>query len=153
YLRTDLSFGIRAGGSVGHTAGVLNNLSAFTAPPIFITTDDVPTVEPRIETHVVSPSEAFWNFRELPSLVLNDRFADVVLSAVGSRRIGFVYQRYSLFNFSGVAVARALRVPLVLEFNGSELWVSDHWGRPLKYRDLAQRVERLNLRAADLIVV
>src|SRR5262249_35829228 len=64
YLRTDLSFGVRAGGSVGHIAGVLNSLDAFTAPPIFVTTDDVPTVREDIETHHVAASEAFWNFRE-----------------------------------------------------------------------------------------
>jgi glycosyltransferase involved in cell wall biosynthesis len=153
YLRTDFSFGVRAGGSVGHTAGVLNSLAAFTGAPVFVTTDDVPTRDPGIETHVVSPLEAFWNFRELPAFVLSDRFAREALAIVGSRAIAFVYQRYSLGNFSGVQVARSLGVPLVLEFNGSEVWVSDHWGRALKHRDLALRIERLNVAAADLIVV
>ena len=153
YLRTDLSFGIRAGGSVGHTAGVLNNLGAFARAPVFVTTDDVPTIDREIETYVVSPAEAFWNFRELPAFLLSDRFASEALATVAGRRIGFVYHRYSLGNFSGVAVARSLGVPLVLEFNGSEVWVSDHWGRRLKHRDLALRIERLNLAAADLVVV
>lgn len=153
YLRTDLSFGIRAGGSVGHTAGVLNNLAALASAPVFVTTDDVPTIDPGIETHVVSPLEEFWNFRELPAFLLSDRFASEALATVVGRPIGFVYHRYSLGNFSGVAVARSLAVPLVLEFNGSEVWVSDHWGRRLKHRDLALRIERLNLAAADLIVV
>lgn len=35
YLRTDLWFGVRSGGSVGHIAGVLNNLSRFTGEPVF----------------------------------------------------------------------------------------------------------------------
>ena len=153
YLRTDLSFGIRAGGSVGHTAGVLNNLAAFAGAPVFVTTDDVPTIDPGIETYVVSPLEQFWNFRELPAFLLSDRFASETLARVVGRPIGFVYHRYSLGNFSGVAVARSLGVPLVLEFNGSEVWVSDHWGRRLKHRHLALRIEQLNLAAADLIVV
>ncbi|PYQ77013.1 MAG: hypothetical protein DMG01_16170, partial [Acidobacteria bacterium] len=59
YLRTDLSFGIRAGGSVGHTAGVLNNLGHFTGAPILITTDDIPTLDPRIEVVIVAPSDAY----------------------------------------------------------------------------------------------
>jgi len=41
----------------------------------------------------------------------------------------------------------------VLEFNGSEVWVSRHWGRPLRYDALSTRIETLNLNAADLIVV
>ena len=49
YLRTDLSFGLRAGGSVGHTAGVVNHLAAFGGAPLMLTTDFVPTVDPAIE--------------------------------------------------------------------------------------------------------
>ena len=44
YLRTDLLFNLRAGGSVGHTAGVLNNLETLCGRPTFLTTDLIPTV-------------------------------------------------------------------------------------------------------------
>src|SRR5207248_6998906 len=50
-------------------------------------------------------------------------------------------------------LARRLGVPLVVEYNGSEIWMSRHWGRPLKYEALSERIERLNLSAADLVVV
>jgi len=43
YMRSDHCFGLKAGGSVGHTIGVLNNLGAFTASPIFITTTLFPS--------------------------------------------------------------------------------------------------------------
>src|SRR5204862_2888954 len=72
YLRTDLSFGVRAGGSVGHIAGVVNNLAAWTPPPIVLTTDDVPTMSADLESHAIEPPQAFWNFRELPMFALND---------------------------------------------------------------------------------
>jgi glycosyltransferase involved in cell wall biosynthesis len=153
YLRSDLSFGIRAGGSVGHIAGVVNTLRDFTAPPIVITTDDVATIEPSIERHLVAPSEAFWNFAELPSFVLNRTLEPEIPKALAGRKPSFVYQRYSLNNFTGLKVARQLQVPFVLEYNGSEVWVSRYWGRPLKYEALSRRVESLNLRAADLLVV
>ena len=152
YLRTDLSFGVRAGGSVGHIAGVLNELAKLAAPPIFLTTDDVPTVDPAIETHLVAPREAFWNFRELPTFVLNDAFFDAAAPLSG-RRLAFVYQRYSLNNYAGIRIARRFGVPLVLEYNGSEPWMSRHWGRPLRYEGLSERIERLNLHSADRIVV
>jgi glycosyltransferase involved in cell wall biosynthesis len=153
YLRTDLSFGVRAGGSVGHIAGLLNELGTFTAPPIFLTTDEVATVRSGIETHIIAPSDAFWNFQELPTFVLNAVVLRTAVRAVAGRPIAFVYQRYSLNNFSGVQVARAIGVPLVIEYNGSEIWMSRHWGRPLRYESLSRRIEDLNLRAADLIVV
>jgi glycosyltransferase involved in cell wall biosynthesis len=153
YLRTDLSFGVRAGGSVGHIAGVLNTLDAFTGPPIFVTTDDVPTVRHDIETHQVTPSDAFWNFKELPTFVLNRTFESTAARVVRGRPIAFVYQRYSLNNYAGLQIARTHRVPLVLEYNGSEIWMSRHWGHPIKYEALSERIERLNLAAADVIVV
>jgi glycosyltransferase involved in cell wall biosynthesis len=43
-------------------------------------------------------------------------------------------------------------VPLVIEFNGSEVWVSKHWGRPLLLPRVAQAAEDESLRHADLIV-
>jgi glycosyltransferase involved in cell wall biosynthesis len=153
YLRSDLSFGVRAGGSVGHIAGVVNALEHVAARPILVTTDDIPTVDVGIEQHVVAPSEAFWNFKELPAFVLNgtlEREADRVL---GGRTPAFVYQRYSLNNYTGLRLSRKLGVPLVLEYNGSEIWMSRHWGRPLANEALSDRIERLNLRAATLVVV
>ena len=153
YMRTDLSFGVRAGGSVGHIAGVVNTLDAFTGAPIVLTTDDVPTLKPGVEVHHVTPGEAFWNFAELPTFVLNDACDAAADKALGGRQPAFVYQRYSLNNFSGLRVARRHDVPLVLEYNGSEIWMGRHWGRPLRHEAISQRIEQLNLASADLTVV
>jgi glycosyltransferase involved in cell wall biosynthesis len=153
YLRSDLSFGVRAGGSVGHIAGVVNELERFAAPPILVTTDEIATIGCRVEQHLVTPSEAFWNFRELPTFVLNDTLEQEIARVLVGRTPAFVYQRYSLNNYSGLRAARRLGVPFVLEYNGSEVWMSRHWGRPLVHEKLSERIERLNLCAADLVVV
>ena len=153
YLRTDLSFGVRAGGSVGHIAGVLNELARQVGPPILLTTATVPTLGPRDRSARRRGAGAFWNFRELPTLVLNDVFYDEAWRVLAGRRVSFVYQRYSLNNYAGLRLARRLGVPLVLEYNGSEIWMSRHWGRPLKYEALASKIELLNMNGADLVVV
>ena len=153
YLRTDLSFGVRAGGSVGHIAGVVNNLDAFGRPPILLTTDDVPTVKPGIEVHAIEPSQEFWNFKELPMFVMNEACERAADRALLGRDVSFVYQRYSTNNYSGISIARDRRVPFVLEYNGSEVWVGRHWGSRLRYEKLADRIERLNVMSADLVVV
>ena len=153
YLRTDLSFGVRAGGSVGHIAGVVNELADLTTPPILMTTAPVPTVRTDVEVHLVPVPERYWNFRELPTFGLNGVFVDETLRAIGNRPVSFVYQRYSLNNYAGLRLAQRLAVPFIVEYNGSEIWMSRHWGRPLKYETLASQIELLNLHAADLIVV
>ena len=155
YLRTDLSFGVRAGGSVAHTAGVVNELDAFAGPVIVLTTDDIPTLKPGVDVHHIAPSESFWNFKELPTFLLNDAF-DAAATAVfecGRCSPAFVYQRYSLNNYAGITISRRYRVPLVIEYNGSETWMGRHWTRPLKYERLSQRIEQLNLSSAELVVV
>jgi glycosyltransferase involved in cell wall biosynthesis len=72
---------------------------------------------------------------------------------MGSRRPAFVYQRYSLNNYTALKLARMYGVPFVLEYNGSEIWVNRHWGNALQHEALSARIEWLNLVAADLIVV
>jgi glycosyltransferase involved in cell wall biosynthesis len=153
YLRTDLSFGVRAGGSVGHIAGVANELERELGAVILLTTATVPTLSPAIEVHHLPAPESFWNFRELPSLAMNDVCDEEAAAAVHGRSVSFVYQRYSLNNYAGLRIARRLGVPFVLEYNGSEIWMSRHWSRPLKYESLAERIELLNLTHADLVVV
>ena len=153
YLRTDLTYGLQSGGSVGHIAGVVNHLGRFTRPPIFVTTDRIPTVDESIEVHVLRPLGRFRDFRELPSMDFNVGLEERVATLLGSRRPAFVYQRYSLNNYSGIKIAQRYHVPFVLEYNGSEIWVARNWGNALKYEQLSARIEALNLAAADLVVV
>lgn len=153
YLRTDFNFGVRSGGSVGHIAGVLNNMDFFLGKPIFITSDFIPTVRSDIELHIIPPGKSFWDFKELPTVYYNDVFFKKASLILKNRRISFIYQRYSVNNYAGVKLALLFGIPFVLEYNGSEVWVSKHWGIPLKYGDLSERIELLNLKSANLIVV
>jgi len=66
--------------------------------------------------------------------------------------VDFLYQRYSRFNFTGAVLSIMFGLPLVLEFNGSEVWVSRHWD-PVGQIGLLSRFEALNLSAADLVSV
>jgi glycosyltransferase involved in cell wall biosynthesis len=153
YLRTDLKFGDTASGAVGHIAGVLNGLLALGAAPLVVTTDPIPTVDPDVETHIVRPGERFRNLGELRAVALNEVFVPGAEMALGTRRPGFVYQRNSAFNFSGLALAARYGVCLVLEYNGSHIWIERNWRDGLRHEALAERVEDANLRNADLVVV
>jgi len=153
YLRTDLIFGLQSGGSVGHIAGVLNNLDRFTGPSLFFTTDKIQTVRDDIETHIIRPNGRFADFKELPGIHFNEVCGEEIKKHLRGKKVVFVYQRYSLNNYVGARLSSHLGVPLVMEYNGSEIWMSQNWGRPLKYRTLAEEIELINLKLADLIVV
>jgi glycosyltransferase involved in cell wall biosynthesis len=65
-------------------------------------------------------------------------------------RFDFIYQRYSRFNWTGVVLSAATGLPLLLEVNGSEVWVSRNWD-PIGQMWLLKRFEKLNLGAADAV--
>jgi glycosyltransferase involved in cell wall biosynthesis len=153
YLRTDLWFGVRSGGSVGHTAGVLNQLDRVSGKPIFLATAVIPTVRDDLEVHYISPDDAFWDFRELPTFYFNDAFESDARKLLSGEKLSFIYQRYSLNNYTGVKLSRYYNIPFVLEYNGSEIWIHRKWMRRLKYESLSERIELLNLKGADVVVV
>ena len=68
----------------------------------------MPTVDAGVEQHLVAPSEAFWNFKELPTFVLNDAFEAAADRVLAGRTPAFVYQRYSLNNYAGIRIARTI---------------------------------------------
>ncbi len=154
YVKTDLGFSTQVGGSVTHMAGVVNNLAACTGvqPLVFATAGNA-IVDSSIPIRPLLPAPAFWDFREVPALLFSRSGCEEIIAALGSERPSFIYQRYSLNNYAAPRLALHLGVPLVTESNGSEVWISQHWGTPVAHLELSERVERLNLEAADLIVV
>jgi len=153
YLRTDLTFGLRSGGSVGHIAGVLNNLEFFTGKPTFLSTDYIPIVKKDIATKIIIPESLFWDFRDLLQLSFNDTFYRIAKTLINNNEASFIYQRYSTNNYAGVKLSKSLNLPFVLEYNGSEIWINRNWGKSLKYEELSLKIENLNLMGADIIVV
>jgi glycosyltransferase involved in cell wall biosynthesis len=154
YLRTDITFGLISGGSVGHIAGVVNNLVDVASGAILATTDWIRTTRPEVTTWIISPDGRFRDFTELPLLAFTDVAYEQVLLHLGDTRPAFIYQRYGLENFTGARLAETLEVPFVLEYNGSEVWIQKVWsGTGLTYPELATRIEMFNFQRADLIVV
>jgi glycosyltransferase involved in cell wall biosynthesis len=151
YLRTQLWLGLSGGGSVAHTAGVIGGLRQLGAEVLAVASDRLPGVD--AATRVVSPEVWFdGSARELEDLVYNVPFLLAAWRAARSFRANAIYQRHTAFNVSGVVLSRLLRVPLVLEYNSSEVWKGRYWGG-LRLERAALRVERINLHAADRVVV
>lgn len=153
YLRTDLWEEVVAGGSVAHTAGVVNNLGRFLPLPVVASSGPLPLLDPDLEVHLIPPGPRFRDFRDLPDLYYNRTLLQELPHRLGRRRPGFIYQRYSAGNFTGLHLARSWGVPLVLEYNGSALWIARHWGFGVSWPALLERIELADLRGADLVVV
>jgi glycosyltransferase involved in cell wall biosynthesis len=153
YLKPTLQFGLQVGGSVAHVAGVANAMAAEGLDVEMLANDAQPMVAPEVRQHAVRPSFLPGYPFELNS----HRYHQVFFAAAEARarawRPQVIYQRYVLNDLTGPRLRRELGIPLVLEFNGSEVWVQRHWGSPLRFEDASSRIERANLHAADVVVV
>src|SRR6266853_3053717 len=152
YINGNLWFGVKAGGSIGHVAGVINSLlrrgfevhSAACGPAGLLDGSAV-----QID---LVPQRVFGFPVELNSYRYHHRSLKQLNAYVRRIRPGFIYQRLSLANFVGVELSRRYGLPLVTEYNGSEAWVQQHWGRQLRHHNLAIRAEEVMLGHSHLIV-
>jgi glycosyltransferase involved in cell wall biosynthesis len=112
-----------------------------------------PLLDARLLIRRLLPPDRYWDFREIPLLAFNEALIDQLAKAMADGLPRLIYQRYSLHSFSGVWAAKTFNIPLVLEYNGSEVWMAQCWGDGLRWRALAERVERLNLLSAHTVVV
>lgn len=152
YLRCDISYGLRAGGSLGHIGGVIEGLSRAGMTPVFASVERLPTVPPCVPLLELSPGPPRWPRTEQTLLAFNASVVRQAKAQLQGRMPRFIYQRHALGAYAGLALARHFRVPLVLEYNGPETWVARHWGTGLQEPALLKRCEDVVLRRADLII-
>jgi glycosyltransferase involved in cell wall biosynthesis len=151
YINANLWFGMKAGGSIGHVTGVANAfgeagwkvlLASPTSPTML--TSQVEALSLRIPEVFGLPFEkSFYTFHRSVVAQLDRRLTIPP---------AFIYQRMSPANYSGVVLSRQWGVPLVLEYNGSEVWVGKNWGRGFRYPQVAAAAEDACLRHADVVV-
>jgi glycosyltransferase involved in cell wall biosynthesis len=152
YLRAEPAvrwYGSFVGGAAAHTTGVINGLLAngvhvgVIAPEPLAGADGATTltVSPRRSLHFVSA-------------IAHADYSQAVIAAAPSAGVDFVYQRYVFGGFAGLELAQRLDVPLVLEFNGSDIWIDQQWGGgDVRMEGPLAALERRNLIEASLVVV
>jgi glycosyltransferase involved in cell wall biosynthesis len=153
YLKPALIFGVNVGGSVAHVAGIANAIARTGAAVHLLSSREQPLVDASVRQIVVPPRFLIAFPFELNQLRYQSVFVHAARRHARYDSPDFIYQRYGLNDLSGLLMRRRLRVPLVLEFNGSEVWSNRHWGEPLRFERLGRTIESVNLRHADLVVV
>src|SRR5262249_53933488 len=106
----------------------------------------------RTPIEVKKPSHLFNADRMIFELWNNLVFTSWAFSRINQLKPDFIYQRYSRFSWAGAAISYLTGIPLILEYNGSEVWLGRNWdGVSLFW--LLERFEKLNLLAAQYICV
>lgn len=152
YVNANLWFGVKAGGSVGHIAGVTNEMHRRGLKVKYVAVSDSPQIDREIERGPLKAHASYGLPPELNSYRFGQSAFRQLVRSCATQRPDVIYQRMSVCNYTGAQLSRQLGVPLVLEYNGSEVWTARHWGRPMVFESLALGAERESLRHAQLIV-
>jgi glycosyltransferase involved in cell wall biosynthesis len=157
YSRTQFWFNLKAGGSVGHTAGVVHALQLLgsvhiVANELLYGVEDVPIT-------VLRP----WlkDPRFVAESLYNLEYEPFLMHEVQINHPDVLYHRYSGLSYATARVAKRLNIPMILEYNSSELWTMRYWNTQNFLRHLTQsfrmkwiaHIEKYNLKQATLIVV
>lgn len=153
YLRTDHWFNLTSGGSVGHVSYVIDELNNALVLKKLESTSTLFNVsfEPcrisspnyRLSGNIPNLPEINYNLEQIKNFKEDDY-----------KGIDGIYQRYSKGNYFGVWLSLQLNIPLILEYNGSELWVAKNWGnKRVAFDHYLEDIELLNLKHANVIVV
>ncbi len=137
------------GGAMTHVTGFLSGLrenatrcEIFSGCRLPVDQFSLHQIPNRRKLYIVSESQA---------LSYNIRFALAVKKKIRGRP-RFFYQRHGRFVAAGALLSLLMSVPLVLEYNGSEFWITQHWD-PARFRRMLLLCEEVSIRAAFLIVV
>ncbi len=152
FLKTDFWFGVKAGGSVSHTVGVLGGMRSLGLDCRMWTPTPFARLPGGVEQVETPPPPRPHLFEEAALAGFNRAFLRAALPGIRAFRPTVVYQRHSIFSLVGAAVSRALGIPLVLEVNASEVWARRAWSR-LYFGRLAEAMERACFRRAHRLVL
>jgi glycosyltransferase involved in cell wall biosynthesis/O-antigen/teichoic acid export membrane protein len=153
FIRTTPTSGAQTGGANSHINGFTKGALENKAKLNFISNDGISGIN-KEETPitVIEPSSFFNAHRMIFELWNNLTFTFYALGKIKENPPDFIYQRYSRFTFAGVVISWLTKIPLLLEFNGSEVWVGRHWD-DASLLWLLEKFELLNLKASQLIFV
>ncbi|HKW17141.1 MAG TPA: glycosyltransferase family 4 protein [Terriglobales bacterium] len=138
-----------AGGALSHVKGFLSGLAGANVRFEVFSGKPLPLEVP---LHLISAKRKFFLFHESKLLSYNVRFAMAVRKVLRGHRAGALYQRHGRFVFAGALLSKLLKLPFILEYNGSEAWMADHWD-PARFSSWLRLCEEISISRADLIVV
>jgi glycosyltransferase involved in cell wall biosynthesis len=153
YLKPVMTFGAPVGGAVAHTAGVVNALARGGQKVVALQLGRQAVISPKVEQVDVPLGFISAYPYELNFHIRHRRFVRTAAKYLRNLKPNYIYQRYCSNDLTGPLLRRRTHIPLVMEFNGSEVWIQKNWGRAFRFERSAEMIERANLRAADLVVV
>jgi len=138
------------GGALSHVRGFLGGLAKESVRCEIYSGRDLASVP--FQVRVIPARWTYFLLWEPLLILYNFSFVFRVRKSLGGRRVGMIYQRHGRFVFAGALLSRLLKVPLLLEYNGSEDWTAKFWD-PSRFRSWLRLCEEVSLSSAALVAV
>ncbi len=154
YLRTDFWTNIESGGSYGHTAYVAKELAAVTDRMVCFLPHRYRLLEEWGVDQVVLDPPHEHTTGDDPIVGATDHYVPLLKAAFQTIKPAYIYERLCLGNYAAAKLSHELRIPYIVEYNGSEISMARSFeGRRLFYEDELLRAEMAAFRQATIISV
>jgi glycosyltransferase involved in cell wall biosynthesis/ubiquinone/menaquinone biosynthesis C-methylase UbiE len=153
YLRTDFWAPITSGGSYVHTCFVAKELARVTDGFVALMANRYPLLDDLGMRQVVL-DRASASAGELDLLNATNHYDVRLRPVLEALRPAYIYERLCLGNYAGTRLSQALRIPYIVEYNGSELSMRRSFqGDRFVYEQEFERIEQAAFAQATLISV
>lgn len=152
YLNMNLWYGVKVGGSVGHIAGVVNEINRNGNNVYYAAISDSTVIDSNVNKILLESPISFGVPPEINSYRFERFNYGKINTICNTIKPSFIYQRLSVCSYLGAKLAAKYKIPLIVEYNGSEVWIARNWGRPLIFERAAKKAEDVMLMRANVVV-
>lgn len=120
YLRTDYWVKMKAGGSYGHTCYVAEELARSTDHLVCFTPSHYELLD-KMGLHQIVMDAPWKTSNEIDILRASQAYHRYLTDEFSKLNAKYIYERSILGSYVGAKISRELKIPYVLEYNGSEI--------------------------------
>jgi len=128
YLRTDFWTQIESGGSYGHTAYVARELAAVTERMVCFLPHRYRLLTEWGIDHVALDPPHEHTTGEDPIVGATEHYVPLLRAVFQTIKPAYIYERLCLGNYAAARLSHELRIPYIVEYNGSELSMARSFG-------------------------
>ena len=94
YLRTNDSYNLVSGGSLGHTLGIIDGLKSNCKKISYFGNDKINGISKNVDQFILPPSEFFNYINFTNRTIFSEKFSKKVINKLKNRQADFIYQGY-----------------------------------------------------------
>jgi glycosyltransferase involved in cell wall biosynthesis len=122
YLRTNDTYNLKSGGSLGHTLGVINGFSKTVKSVHFFGIDSLSGIKNDVSKTIITQNK-FFNYVNISNrFITSNLFVKKIKKFFLLKKYDVIYQRLSRDDISGAILSKIFKIPLVIEYNSSMTW-------------------------------